>query len=107
MSNFFFELCVGVAAAMINPVSQVTGLVQDLHTKVTADADSEVDAFQMLSERCEDQTQDAATSRKPSLRELLPQRPMSRTMPPDRIVGLGAHRSECRERKRDEGLQQL
>ena len=42
----------------INLVSQVIGLLQDLHTKVTADAAAEVEAFNAYAEWCKDQAQD-------------------------------------------------
>ena len=39
-------------------LTQATGLLQDLHTKVTADAAAEVDAFKAYSSRCKEQAQD-------------------------------------------------
>merc|ERR1719414_2422993 len=51
-------LCAGAVAVKINPVSQVIGLLQDLHSKVTADAAAEVEAFNAYAEWCKDQAQD-------------------------------------------------
>merc|ERR1719414_1143082 len=51
-------LFAGAAAVKINPVSQVIGLLQDLHSKVTADAAAEVEAFNAYAEWCKDQAQD-------------------------------------------------
>ena len=51
-------LCAGAVAVQTTLLSQATGLLQDLHTKVTADAAAEVDAFKACSSRCKEQAQD-------------------------------------------------
>ena len=56
--SVFLGLCAGAAAVKINPVSQVIDLLQDLHTKVTADAAAEVQAFNAYAEWCKEQAQD-------------------------------------------------
>jgi len=42
----------------VNPLSQVIGLLQDLHTKVTGDAAAELEAFNAYAEWCKEQAQD-------------------------------------------------
>eukprot|EP00450_Noctiluca_scintillans_P002421 CAMPEP_0194482150 /NCGR_PEP_ID=MMETSP0253-20130528/4235_1 /TAXON_ID=2966 /ORGANISM="Noctiluca scintillans" /LENGTH=688 /DNA_ID=CAMNT_0039321673 /DNA_START=47 /DNA_END=2116 /DNA_ORIENTATION=+ len=51
-------LCAGVTVAQVNPVSQVIGLLQDLHTKVSADAAAEVLAFKAYSSWCTEKAKD-------------------------------------------------
>jgi len=48
----------GAAAVKVNPLSQVIGLLQDLHTKVTGDAAAELEAFNAYAEWCKEQAQD-------------------------------------------------
>eukprot|EP00450_Noctiluca_scintillans_P037561 CAMPEP_0194549592 /NCGR_PEP_ID=MMETSP0253-20130528/95285_1 /TAXON_ID=2966 /ORGANISM="Noctiluca scintillans" /LENGTH=308 /DNA_ID=CAMNT_0039397023 /DNA_START=76 /DNA_END=1000 /DNA_ORIENTATION=- len=51
-------LCAGAAAVKVNPLSQVIGLLQDLHNEVTGDAAAEVKAFNAYAEWCKEQAQD-------------------------------------------------
>ena len=55
--GFLLVLCAGAADAQVNLVSQVTGLLQDLHTKVSADA-AEVKAFKAYSAWCAEKAED-------------------------------------------------
>ena len=58
------KLCVvlsvraGVAAVKVNLLSQVIGLLKDLHTEVTADASAELEAFKTYAQWCNEQAQD-------------------------------------------------
>ena len=51
-------LSAGAAAVQVNPVSQVVSLLQDLHTRVTADAAAEVEAFEAYTAWCAEKAKD-------------------------------------------------
>ena len=56
--RFLLVSCPGASAAEVNPVSQVIDLLQDLHTKVSADAAAEVEAFKEYSAWCAEKAKD-------------------------------------------------
>ena len=56
--RFLIVLSARAAAVQVNPVSQMIGLLQDFHTRVTADADAEVEAFEAYTACCAEKVKD-------------------------------------------------